>query len=429
MVACAAGAVWLFHASESRTAVQEVQEEVSPRSTDDATDDATDRATDHAVASSGLSQIRGTFWNREGRDVPVSLAQWEPILQAAQVTNIGHDVLLFKNRFLESRGLPTAILVAPARAPGDTERTFAELCFRAGLRVSCLYLRLGHPEFLDDPANLEPHLTEVPVAAVAEPGLALRTFRSIGLGPRAEGVYLFDCHGGLVWRSGYRAFTDAGREAAVVVATLLGSCQNIDVFPPSTPGAPEVVQQAPRRAEPAEPSSALADRLPGVHLSELPGRVYPMDSGQGVAFRDSWAARHVAQRQSPMLISFWATWCTPCIAELPELNQLRNQFADVLFVGLANDNTRTPEQLAETRNQMRDHLSGYDLDIQYILDDLEVPRALFPEAIRETADLPLPAFALFDSQGNLTHRQLGAIKDPEEYAALESQLHAVSESP
>ena len=38
-----------------------------------------------------------------------------------------------------------------------------------------------------------------------------------------------------------------------------------------------------------------------------------------------------------IIINFWATWCTPCIKEIPELVELEKKFADkvdVLFISV-----------------------------------------------------------------------------------------------
>lgn len=32
-------------------------------------------------------------------------------------------------------------------------------------------------------------------------------------------------------------------------------------------------------------------------------------------------------RGRPLLLNFWATWCAPCVKELPELNQFQQEFA------------------------------------------------------------------------------------------------------
>lgn len=44
-----------------------------------------------------------------------------------------------------------------------------------------------------------------------------------------------------------------------------------------------------------------------------------------------------------VLMNFWATWCAPCVQELPELRELHNKYkdgADFLLVGIALDKER-----------------------------------------------------------------------------------------
>lgn len=41
----------------------------------------------------------------------------------------------------------------------------------------------------------------------------------------------------------------------------------------------------------------------------------------------------------PIVLSFWATWCPPCRAELPELKELKEEFSDQIHLIAASEET------------------------------------------------------------------------------------------
>lgn len=45
-------------------------------------------------------------------------------------------------------------------------------------------------------------------------------------------------------------------------------------------------------------------------------------------------------RGQPMVINFWATWCAPCVREMPDLDELQAEFPSVRFVGVGIDSTQ-----------------------------------------------------------------------------------------
>ena len=52
----------------------------------------------------------------------------------------------------------------------------------------------------------------------------------------------------------------------------------------------------------------------------------------------------------PLLLEFWATWCGPCVANIPHLNQLAEQFEPrgVEFVSITSEDANTVERFLKT---------------------------------------------------------------------------------
>jgi uncharacterized protein (TIGR03435 family) len=56
-------------------------------------------------------------------------------------------------------------------------------------------------------------------------------------------------------------------------------------------------------------------------------------------------------RGKVVVIEFWATWCAPCIASIPHLNELAERFRsdDVVFISLTSESQRTVEPFLKRR--------------------------------------------------------------------------------
>lgn len=90
------------------------------------------------------------------------------------------------------------------------------------------------------------------------------------------------------------------------------------------------------------------DPAPEFSLVHLDGRPYPMESLQGKV----------------LILDFFATWCAPCIAELPEIDAVYQRYAaesDVEILVLASDPGDTPEAI-------REFVAGRALQVPFLYD-------------------------------------------------------------
>ncbi|HAA15179.1 MAG TPA: hypothetical protein DCE41_27175 [Cytophagales bacterium] len=49
-----------------------------------------------------------------------------------------------------------------------------------------------------------------------------------------------------------------------------------------------------------------------------------------------------------LIVNLWGTWCRPCIEEIPDLNELVEQYGsseDILFLAIANEQLDNPEEI------------------------------------------------------------------------------------
>ena len=99
-------------------------------------------------------------------------------------------------------------------------------------------------------------------------------------------------------------------------------------------------------------------------------------------------------RGRPALLNFWATWCPPCRAELPELRALAQTHLGCLdVVGIAED--------SGSAGDLRAFAQANALEYPILLDDGSAGRAYGVTTI--------PRSVLIDAQGRVLHTFTGTI--------------------
>lgn len=112
-----------------------------------------------------------------------------------------------------------------------------------------------------------------------------------------------------------------------------------------------------------------------------------------------------------VVINFWATWCPPCVEEMPDLQRVHDEYKDrgVVVVGLGIDN---PSSLKRFRD---DHLLSLPLYAAGARGS-ELGRIL------GNGSGALPYTAVVDRKGRIVHARLGQIRPAELRRWLDAQL-------
>ena len=148
-------------------------------------------------------------------------------------------------------------------------------------------------------------------------------------------------------------------------------------FRESARKAPQANREA-MRAQP-EPDPAVFFRAA---FTELDGQVVQMETLRG----------------QPLVVNFWATWCPPCVKEMPELDRIAAEMPQAKVVGVAID----------SRDNVLKFLDKVPVTFPiYIAGHagIEVTRGLGNHV------MALPFTTLINDQGDLVSKVLGEV-DP-----------------
>lgn len=166
----------------------------------------------------------------------------------------------------------------------------------------------------------------------------------------------------------------------LALGLILGGCDRQKGESPQGGGAPDG-WSGPRTAE-REPTGRLDRSHAG---TPAPAAAFEDPEGEPVTLADF--------RGKPLLVNLWATWCAPCIAEMPTLNALAAREPDLQVLAVSQDLDGRAKVDAFFDQHPLPRLDRY----------LDPEIALMMELKVET----LPTTILYDSQGKEVWRMTG----------------------
>ena len=169
-----------------------------------------------------------------------------------------------------------------------------------------------------------------------------------------------------------------------VLLVVMAACKR-DAAATQPAAVPPVVAESTATA--AKSSSTTAE-IPALKLETVEGKSFDL-----AAHRGQW-----------VVVNFWATWCAPCIKEMPELSELDARREDVQVVGLAYEEIEA--------QAMRDFLTTRPVVYPIVILDVYNPPADF------ATPRGLPMTYLVAPDGKVAKQFLGPVTAHEIEAAI-----------
>lgn len=136
---------------------------------------------------------------------------------------------------------------------------------------------------------------------------------------------------------------------------LLGACSD----KPADAPAPAPAAAAPAAGQTAVEQGVSSKQMPSLQIETFQGAKFDL-----AAHRDKW-----------VVVNFWATWCAPCLKEIPDFNAFAKANDNVQFIGLAYEEI----ERADMETFLKQHPIDYPfavLDVYNPPKDFETPRGL-----------------------------------------------------
>lgn len=140
-------------------------------------------------------------------------------------------------------------------------------------------------------------------------------------------------------------------------------------------------------------------------LAATPGERAPLFSLRGL---DGRSIRMSEYRGKPVVLDFWATWCVPCKASMPHLDQVQERYREqgLVVIGVSVDDAPVPD--------VRKYAQGLRVKFRLAMADESVLDLYGP--IRS-----IPTTLFINRRGDIVRRVVGYV-DEETLSSFANEL-------
>jgi len=142
----------------------------------------------------------------------------------------------------------------------------------------------------------------------------------------------------------------------------------------------------------SEPIATVGKPAPNFELQNLEGQLISLSSLKG----------------KPVLVNFWAIWCSPCVSEMPYIQEIYEEWSGKGLIVLAIN-------MGESSPEIEQFLQSHNLSLPVLLDTKEV-------VARRYNIRGIPTTFFIDKDGIIQVKVIGAFPSKE---AIESRLNEI----
>ena len=178
----------------------------------------------------------------------------------------------------------------------------------------------------------------------------------------------------------------------LLMGLLLSGCTSGTSPTPSQSPPPSTTQSSPPPTTAVTQGNQVGNLAPDFQLNNLEGNSVSLSGFRG----------------KPVLLNFWASWCSPCGVEMPYLQQIHDSYSARGLVLLEVD-------YGESSDTVKGFMSAHNLSLQVLLDmDKKVALTYGITAI--------PTTFFIDKNGIIRQKFIGAFPNKE---TIENELRKI----